>query len=188
MPAVKLSGVKYVLSQLNKVSPEARKNINKEVKKAAKPVVSKARGFIPSSSPLSGWESTSGEWGDRGFNSAKVKSGIGFSTGATKPNRNGYSYLAYFYNKTAAGAIYETAGRKNPSGQPWNPRSKSKQTSHSANPNAGRQFINALGSVGTGKDAGRAIFKAYSQDNGKVRDAIVKTYADVVAKFNKGAL
>jgi hypothetical protein len=188
MPAVKLSGVKYVLSQLNKVSPEARKNISKEVKKAAKPIVSKARGFVPSSSPLSGWESTSGEWGDKGFNSSKIKSGLGFSTAATKPNRNGYSYLAYFYNKTPAGAIYELAGTKNPTGRPWQKGSTSKKYSHSANPKAGQQFINALGAVGTGKGAGRLMAKAISQDQGRIRDAIVKTYADVVSKFNKGAL
>lgn len=188
MPAVKLSGVKYVLSQLNKVSPEARKNITKEVNKAAKPIVSKARGFVPSSAPVSGWESTSGEWGNRAWNTSTIKRGIGFSTGATKPNRSGYSYLAYFYNKTAAGAIYETAGRKNPNGQPWDPRSKSKQYSHSANPKAGQQFIKSMGNVGSGKNSGRAMFKAVNQDNGKVRDAIVKTYADVVAKFNRGAL
>ena len=67
MPATKLSGVKYVLSQLNKVSPEARKNITKEVRSAAKPVVTKAKGFVPSQSPLSGWESKSGQWGNRSF-------------------------------------------------------------------------------------------------------------------------
>ena len=36
--------------------------------------------------------------------------------------------------------------------------------------------------------AGRAMFKAYNDDNSQVRDAITKTYADVVAKFNRGAL
>ncbi len=188
MPAVKLSGVKYVLSQLNKVNPEARKNITKEVSRAAKPIVSRARGFVPSSAPLSGWESTSGEWGNRSWNSGAIKKGIGFSTSATKPNRNGYSYLAYFYNKTAAGAIYETAGRVSGQPQPWDPKSTSKKYSHSANPKAGQQFLNAMGRVGTGKKAGRAMFKAVEQDQGKVRDAIIKTYADVVSKFNKGAL
>jgi hypothetical protein len=177
MPATKLSGVKYVLSQLNKVTPEARKNITKEVRAAAKPVVTKARGFVPSQSPLSGWESKSGQWGNRSFDSALIKRGIGFSAGSTKPNRKGFSYLAYFYNKTAAGAIYETAGRKTGG-----------QQGKSANPKAGQQFIAALGAVGHGQMAGRAMFRAYNEDNGKVRDAIIKTYTDVIAKFNRGAL
>jgi hypothetical protein len=188
MPAVKLSGVKYVLSQLNKVSPEARKNITKEVKKAASPIVSKARGFVPSSAPLSGWASQKGEWSDKGWNGGSVKRGLGFSTAATKPNRSGYSYLAYFYNKSAAGAIYELAGTVNPNGRPWDPKSRDKKHSHSANPKAGEQFINSMPRTGAGMKSGRLMAKAIQQDQGKVRDAIVKTYADVVSKFNKGAL
>jgi hypothetical protein len=178
MPATKLSGVKYVLSQLSKVTPEARKNITKEVRSAAKPIVNKARGFVPSQSPLSGWERVSDNgWGKKSFDPVIIKRGIGFSTGSTKPNRKGFSYLAYFYNKTAAGAIYETAGRKT-----------SGQQGKSSNPKAGQQFVSALGAVGHGEMAGRAMFRAYNEDNGKVRDAIIKTYADVIAKFNKGAL
>jgi hypothetical protein len=45
-----------------------------------------------------------------------------------------------------------------------------------------------MGGVGTGKNSGRAMFKAVEQDQGKVRDAIVKTYADVIEKFNRGEL
>lgn len=188
MPAVKLSGVKYVLSQLNKVNPEARKNITKEVKAAARPIVNKAKGFVPSAAPLSGWQSNSGEWSDKAWNGGSVKRGLGFSTGATKPNRSGYSYLAYFYNKSAAGAIYELAGTVNPNGRPWDPKSKDKKYSHSANPNAGKQFIDAMPKTGMGMKSGRLMAKAIQQDQGKVRDAIIKTYADVVSKFNKGAL
>jgi len=221
MPAVKLSGVKYVLSQLSQVSPEARKNITKEVKRAARPIVSKARGFVPSSAPLSGWESSKGLWGEgaRRFNSGEMKAGIGFSSAPTKPNRNGYSYIAYFYNKSVAGSIYETAGRKNPNGRQQAPsvqhyanagtpfakadykvRNSDKAFSQSANPNAGAQFIGSMGKLyqvqrlqGQGgrvsrKANGRLMFKAVGEDQGKVRDAIVKTYADVVSKFNKGAL
>jgi hypothetical protein len=36
----------------------------------------------------------------------------------SKPNKNGFVALARILNKSAAGAIYETAGRKNPKGQP----------------------------------------------------------------------
>lgn len=190
MPAVKLSGTKYVLSQLRKVQPEVAKALNKNVKSAARPLVNKARGFVPSTSPLSGWENQTGIWGEnkRGFNASLMKKGIGFSTAATKPNRSGFSYVAYFYNKSAAGAIYETAGRKNPQGQQWQKNGKSKDYSHSANPNAGKQFISSMGSVGTGKKSGRALFKAWNADQGRVKDAIVKSYAEMISKFNKGAL
>lgn len=174
---VKLSGVKYVLSQMNKVNPESRKALNKEVRATAKPIVARAKGFIPSSAPLSGWESTSGAWGSRHYDYGVMKRGIGFSTGSTKPNRNGYSYLAYFYNASAAGAIYETAGRKT-----------SGQQGKSTNPKAGQQFIGAMGSVGKGKDQGRAIFKAVNEDQGRITGAIIKAYTDVIGKFNRGEL
>lgn len=174
---VKVSGVKYVLSQMSKVDPESRKQLTKEIKTTAKPIVNKARGFIPSTSPLSGWESSNGVWGSRHFDSSVMKRGINFSTGSTKPNLRGFSYLAYFYNKSAAGAIYETAGRKTSGSQ-----------GKSANPKAGQQFIQALGAVGKGKLEGRAMFRAVHEDQGKVTGAIVKAYTDVIGKFNRGEL
>lgn len=174
---VKLSGVKYVLSQMSKINPESRKALTKEVKNAAKPIVNRARGFIPSTSPLSGWESSNGAWGSRHFDSNIMKRGINFSTGSTKPNQRGFSYLAYFYNKSAAGAIYETAGRKT-----------NGQRGKSANPNAGQQFIQALGAVGKGKMEGRAMFRAVHEDQGKITGAIIKAYTDVIGKFNRGEL
>lgn len=173
---VKLSGVKYVLSQLSKVEPESRKALNKEVRDAAKPIVKKAQGFIPTSSPLSGWDNQSGAWGSRHFDFPAMKKGIGFSTGSTKAYK-GFSYLAYFYNASAAGAIYETAGRKT-----------SGQQGKSRNPNAGQQFIQALGAIGKGSLAGRAMFRAVDEDQGKVRDSIVKAYTNVIARFNRGEL
>lgn len=188
MPAVKLEGVKYVLSQLNKVTPESRKEVMANVRVAAKPLVRDARGYVPSKSPLSGWLNKSGDWGNRAFDSSAMKRGIGFSTASTRPNRRGFSYVAYFYNKTAAGAIYETAGRKHPNGQPWDPRTTRKRYSHSANPKAGQQFIQALGSVGQGQMAGRAMFRAWNNDNGKIKDAIIRSYTQVIAKFNRGIL
>jgi len=177
MPAVKLSGVKYVLSQLNKVNPESRKELTKEVRSAAKPIVTKARGFVPATSPLSGWTRDSGAWGSRHYDPIVAKRGIGFTTGSTKPNRSGFSYLAYFYNKSAAGAIYETAGRKT-----------SGQQGKSANPKAGEQFIQALGAVGKGRMAGRSMFRAVNEDEGKVRGSIVKAYTSVIERFNRGEL
>ena len=174
---IKLSGVKYVLSQMSKVNPESRKTLTKEVKKTAKPIVTKARGFVPSASPLSGWESSNGIWGSRRFDSVVMKRGIGFSTGSTKPNRNGFSYLAYFYNKSAAGAIYETAGRKT-----------NGQQGKSANPRAGQQFIQALGAVGKGKMEGRAMYSAVNEDQGRITGAIIKAYTEVIGKFNRGEL
>jgi hypothetical protein len=102
------------------------------------------------------------------------------------------------FNKSAAGAIYETAGRKNPSGQPparivnayrngliIKVRESGKTINRSANPNAGRQFIDALpplvdsqqsNSAGrrTRKTKGRLMFRAWAEDQGRTTAAVVK--------------
>jgi hypothetical protein len=123
---------------------------------------------------------------------------LGYSTTPTKPNRRGFRSLATIFNKSASGAIYETAGRKNPQGLPPAERVKKyrngkfitewqsdKTVNKSANPNAGRQFIGALpplvdsqqsNSAGrrTRKTKGRLLFRAWANDQGKTTAAVVK--------------
>jgi hypothetical protein len=106
--------------------------------------------------------------------------------------------LATIFNKSASGAIYETAGRKNPQGLPPAQRVKKfrsgrfiqewqsdKTVNKSANPNAGRQFINALPPLvdsqqsnnsgrRTRKTKGRLLFRAWAEDQGKTTAAVVK--------------
>ena len=179
---VEVSGVKKMLADLRKVQPQAARDLTKNVRAAAKPVVNKAKGYAPSEAPLSGWGISRGIWQNRTYVAAEVKAGIGFSTKPTKPNRNGFSCTAYIYNKTAAGAIYETAGRKNPNGQPSQASTRGKYSSYidtsnkvnkSANPNAGKQFIDSMGLMYKAQRAqgqagrlsrkfnGRLIFRAW---------------------------
>jgi len=119
----------------------------------------------------------------------------GDTSAPSKPNKKGFRSLAAIYNKSAAGAIYETAGRKNPNGQPSQASTKGKYSSYidtskkvnkSANPNAGKQFIDAMGQMyksqrqqGQGgrvsrKMNGRLIFRAWGEDNGKVNAKVIK--------------
>lgn len=206
---VKLEGVKPTLVALRKYNKEAAKNLTKEVRLIVKPIVTKARGYAPSDAPLSGWGISRGVWANRTYVGTEVKSGIGFSTVPTKPNKMGFSYSAYIYNKTAAGAIYETAGRKNPNGQPSQASTRGKYSSYvdtsnkvnkSANPNAGKQFIDSMGLMYkshraegqrgrvTRKMNGRLIFRAWGEDEGKVLAAVVKAYETTTQDFNAGKL
>jgi hypothetical protein len=166
-------------------------------------VVNQARGFVPSDSPLSGWGNARGLWEYRAYNSGEVKRGLGYSTTPTKPNKRGFRSLATIFNKSAAGAIYETAGRANPSGLPPARRvagytggafgkgkigqvwESGRGVNKSANPNAGKQFIGALpplvdsqqsNSAGrrTRKTKGRLLFRAWANDQGKTTAAVVK--------------
>lgn len=207
MPA-KVQGALEFRKALKKFEPELAKQSQKEIAGLLKKVVSKARGFVPSEAPLSGWGNNVGLWaGDRTYNSGMIKRGIGYSTTPSKPNKRGFRSLAAIFNKNAAGAIYETAGRKSPQGQPPAKRTVAfrngqvipawqtgKDINTSANPNAGKQFINAMGPMyvakrqaGQGgrvsrKMNGRLIFRAWGEDQGRTNAAVIKAIEKSMSK------
>jgi len=195
---VELDNAVALSKALKQYAPELAKETQKEIAGHLRKVVNQARGFVPSDSPLSGWGNAVGIWEYRVFDAGIIKRGLGYSTTPTKPNKRGFRSLATIFNKSAAGAIYETAGRKNPQGLPPAQRVKKyrngkfitewqmdKTVNKSANPNAGRQFINALpplvdsqqsNSAGrrTRKTKGRLLFRAWANDQGKTTAAVVK--------------
>jgi hypothetical protein len=202
--ATKVQGALEFRKALKKFEPELAKATQKEMAGLLKPIVRKARGFVPSEAPLSGWGKDVGIWsGARTFDSATIKRGIGYKTTPSKPNKRGFRSLASVFNKSAAGAIYETAGRKNPQGQPSQASTKGKFSSYvdtsnevnkSANPNAGKQFIDSMGEMyvakrqaGQGgrvgrKMNGRLIFRAWGEDQGRTNAAIVKAIESSMSK------
>lgn len=195
---VELDNAVALRKALKQHAPELAKETQKEIAGHLRKVVNRARGFVPSDSPLSGWANPVGEWEYRAFNSGIIKKGLGYSTTPTKPNKRGFRSLATIFNKSAAGAIYETAGRKTPAGLPPAQRVKKyrggqfiteweggRDVNKSANPNAGRQFIAALpplvdsqqsNSAGrrTRKTKGRLMFRAWAEDQGRTTAAVVK--------------
>jgi hypothetical protein len=207
MPA-KVQGALEFRKALKKFEPELAKETQREMAGLLKKVVSKARGFVPSQAPLSGWGNNVGIWsGDRTFNAGVIKRGIGYSTTPSKPNKRGFRALAAVFNKNAAGAIYETAGRLNPQGQPPAKRTvafrngqvvpawqSGKDINTSANPNAGKQFIDSMGQMyvakrqpGQGgrvgrKMNGRLIFRAWGEDQGRTNAAIIKAIEKSMSK------
>jgi len=195
---VELDNAVALSKALKQYAPELAKETQKEIAGHLRKVVNQARGFVPSDSPLSGWGNAVGIWQYRAFDAGLIKKGLGYSTTPTKPNKRGFRSLATIFNKSAAGAIYETAGRKNPQGLPPAQRVKKyrngkfitewqtdRTVNKSANPNAGKQFIDALpplvdsqqsNSAGrrTRKTKGRLLFRAWANDQGKTTAAVVK--------------
>jgi hypothetical protein len=181
-----LKGGVQLRKALREFEPDLAKSLQKEMQTALKPIVAKARGFIPDQSPLRNWKSSSrGRWPV--YDVGLMRRGITYKTSPTKPNMQGFSYLASIHNKTASGAIFETAGRKNPYGQPWVGPKKSvgqKKFSHSNNPNAGANFIRRLPVMyGSGKNRGRAIYKAWYMDQGKTNGAVMKAVQNAAEEF-----
>jgi hypothetical protein len=213
-----VKGAVELRKALRAFTPDLAKETQKEIAGVLKPIVSKARGFIPSTAPLSGWaKSTNGTWGNRVWSSSDAKRGVGYKTTPSKVNRSGFRSLARIVNASPSGSIYETAGRLNPQGRPQAPlakvvalghsnygktiRSGSKSESMSNNPNAGQQFIDAMnrtspivnayqrqeGQSGRAsrKMKGRAIFRAWAEDQGKANAAVVKAIEKSRVEFEK---
>lgn len=200
---------------LKKFSPDLAKQTRKELANLLIPIVNNARGFIPSQSPLSGWGKASGKGRFPLWNAGQVKRGIGYRTTASKPNKSGFRSLARIVNAFPAGAIYETAGRKNANGREQAPlatvvlkshknygkqiRSGNKNQSKSNNPNAGNIFIEAMdqyshivdanNQTGAGRRSskmkGRAIFRAWAEDGGKTNAAVLQAIKNTSDIFNK---
>lgn len=204
---------------LKKYMPDLAKETQDEMANALRPVVARARGFIPSDAKLlSGWVKSASSIDTikyrafPTFNSSDAKRGLGYRVTPSKPNKSGFVSLARIQQANAGGAIYETAGRLNPNGRRQGPvvdRYKNgvydqtthtgKQYSTSLNPNAGQQFVDNLNASGplvnarpkglqgrpTRKQTGRAMFRAYAEDNGVALTALIKAIENAKVKFEE---
>jgi hypothetical protein len=176
---VELEGAVQLRVALKRFAPDLSKETQSQMAAALKTVTTVARGYVPNDGQvLSGWSKNLAGAENLAyrpfpkFNSMQAKAGITYSTSPSKPNKNGFVALARIINKSAGGAIYETAGRKNAQGQPnYKPasvvyrtgdgpgdftiryyqekdNSERKGYNNSLNPNAGKQFIDNLNSTG----------------------------------------
>lgn len=188
--AVRLEGAVALRKALRKFEPDLSKELQQEMKSFLQPVVKKARGFVPAEgSVLTNWQKSHVSDTARFpyFDFKAAKGGIGYKTSPSKPNSKGFVSLASINNRSASGAIFETAGRKNPQGQPWNPKSGSHKYSRSNNRDAGKMFIDSANSlsplVGRGSDRGRLIYRAWEEDQGKATAGVVRAIEKAADKL-----
>lgn len=208
MPA-EIKGLIEFKKALKDYAPELGVQLDDQMAVALGGVVKKAQDYVPSTSPLSNWSyrRRSEFYFDAQdnklrkfplFNAATVVSKIQYSSTPRKANRRGFKAVYYIINKSAAGAIYETAGRKNPSGQSWVGRKgdpRQKDISRSNNPQAGADFIQAMGELKQGNIEsstkrgrymkGRLIFRAWAEDGGKANAAALTAIYNANEQFKK---
>jgi len=204
---VNVSGIKEMKKALGLVDKDLLKEVQGEIRAAMIPIRDKARGYAPEDSKvLSGWTKSAGLIGPSRYrtfpkyNQQQVVDGIKYSAGKNKRNNKGWSANNYVSNQSAPGAIYETAGRKNPDGAPFiglNADVNNKEISHSLNPRAGAQFIAAMpalvnarpqGMSGNNrgyKQKGRLIYRAASEEQGKAMGHILKALEKTATTFQK---
>jgi hypothetical protein len=209
-----IKGALELRKALREFTPTLAKETQKEIAALLRPIVKTARGYIPNTAPLSGWGVTTGNGKFPPYNAQAAKRGIGYKTTPSKPNKKGFRALARIVNASAAGAIYETAGRVNPNGREQAKRktvsipgmnsvyttSTGKNYGKSNNPEAGSLFVQALNQEGQIVDAysrspgargrssrkmkGRVIFRAWAEDGGKTNAAVIKAIEKSAIKFN----
>ena len=204
---------------LKRFAPDLSKQTQKEMANALRPVVARARGFIPADAQLlSGWVKSTASIDTTNyrafptFNSSDAKRGLGYRVTPSRPNKSGFVSLARIQQSNAGGAIYETAGRLNKNGKKQGPMvlrylngvydqttHTGKQYSKSLNPNAGQQFMESINSTGqlvnarpkgikgrpTRKQTGRALYRAWAEDNGVANAAVIKAIENSIANFVK---
>jgi hypothetical protein len=165
-----LKGANDLRKALKQFSPDLDKATRDEMVGFLKPLVKKARGFMPSNADMpSGFvkhDVTTATFPM--YDAGEVRRGVGYKLTPTKPNREGWSSTVSIHNKTAAGAIFETAGRKSGVSGRFTPRLQGQL-------------------AGAGKMAGRAMYKAYKEDEGKAKAGVIKALEKAAAKFNGSA-
>ena len=172
---VNVSGIKEMKKALSLVDKDLLKEVQGEIRATMIPIRDKARSYAPADTEvLSGWTKSAGLIGPMRYrtfpkyNQRQVIDGIKYSAASNKRNNKGWSATNYVSNTSAPGAIYETAGRKNPGGN-FSPR--------------------LPGSIiGQGKMSGRALFKAYAENEGKAQSAVLKAIEDAYKAFQKKGL
>lgn len=186
---VEVKGLVETKAALKAFAPDLLKEMNKEIRTALKIVVKDAQQHVtPTVNGLYGWQDKSQVVVSRSkaktplapnlrafpkYNPLVIRKGLTYSLAGSRRNSAGFVGFYRLLNKSAAGAIIETAGRKN-----FNGDSRSK----SNNPEAGAHFNRAIqGTYGGFKqigkrreDKGRLLYAAYYRDQGKVIDAVFK--------------
>ena len=166
---VEVKGVIELRKALRQYSPDLAKGLTKEMGAALKPITKKSRSFLPNNNEmLSGWVKSGKE--SRKFpeyDASVARKGITYKTSPSKMNRRGFRSIASIFNKTAAGAIYETAGRKTPNST----------------------FVKNLDAKahgvlkGSQKERGRVLYRAWEEDQGKTQDAVMRAIAKTTELF-----
>jgi hypothetical protein len=217
---VEVIGVDDVQKGLSFIDEDMYNRIKIALVPLMKRVEAQAKSYVVGDSEvLSGWaKPASANLDYRPFpkyNAALVKGGIGYKEGKNVQFKNGFQVENYVYNVSAAGRIYETAGRRNPQGrapimsttlkelgnvQGYEGKKSGKKRStrdySSNNPFAGYQFVSALEPVtsqpkikgvrsGGVKTKGRLIYKAFANQSPQIFQAIFKAINETAVDFNK---
>jgi hypothetical protein len=161
--SVVLYGYNDFKKKLKEADAELRKAMDKEIRDFITPVSSLAKAYVPSVA-MRNWKSGGdGVWSDRlGWDQSAVIKGIAVRQGGKRSRGSATSAGWRIQNKSAAGAVYELAGKKS-----------------SGSGTAGMSFINAI--TLRGGRPSRLIWRAWDAKGGE--QAITRSVVETIHKF-----
>ena len=163
--AVQVQGVKEVLAILRQIDRKAMRQTQAAMRQAASPLVSQARSLTPQSPPLSGW----GHSGRTGWRESEVLSGIRVAVGGRAIRANQTWPLLTLTQSTAAGMIFDWAGRAG---------------RYMKRPES--DFVGKLPKLGSlkGGQYSRVLFPAFAASRGEVIAAVLDAVDQVARQVN----
>jgi hypothetical protein len=184
MTRIQVVGLGDTLKAMKVYSPNALKEYRTESRKAADVVVRVARAAIPTEPPMRNWRKVSprkarstprphidprtnprGGSGWPIWNSSEIRAGIRIASIKKRGRGESWGSLLRVENRTASGAIFEVAGRRNRGGSL-----------------GGRQFIRNLNAF---HSASRAIWRAYDENETTVTQAAQAAVDKAIAQFER---
>jgi hypothetical protein len=166
--AIVLTGVKETLKALESFDKQAVKEFTKVINSELSVAKKDAQGFVAGAPPLSGWNTqppkkprSRGGAGWPAWDQSVIRQGISVSKAEGKVRRDYTTSAGSIKNKSAAGVIYELAGRTNRSGR----------------------FISNLEKRET--QASRLIWKSVDKNKDRIIKNVFNAFEDVKSKLQK---
>lgn len=177
-----LTGIKETLDALKQFDKDAVKRFNKVInnelagaERDAKALISAVAGYNSDNTPMSGWRKvdaargrTRGGAGWPGWDTSVIQKGIVKTKAQGKVRKDYTTSAGALLNKSAAGAIFEIAGRK---------------TNATAGRTSSAQFLRTLGNR-FGK-ASRVVWRVVDKDRARIEANVSKALDEAKAELQK---
>jgi hypothetical protein len=166
--AIVLTGVKETLKALESFDKQAVKEFTKVINSELSIAKKDAQGFVAGAPPLSGWNTqppkkprSRGGAGWPAWDQSVIRQGISVTKAEGKVRKDYTTSSGALKNRSAAGVIYELAGRKNRSGR----------------------FISNLEKEDS--QASRLIWKSVDKNKDRIIKNVFNAFEDVKSKLQK---
>ena len=170
-----LTGIKETLDALKDFDKDAVKRFNKVINDELAGAEKDARNLISEEPPMSGWRKadaargkTRGGAGWPGWNAGEIRSKITKTKAQGKVRKDYTTSAGSLLNKSAAGSIFEVAGRK---------------TKATAGRTSSAQFLRNLGNR-FGK-ASRVVWRVVDKDKAKIEANVSRALDEAKAELQK---